>query len=96
MAKAVTLGDIVNYQPPVDQGPEAHAALVIAVRDDDRADLRIFNGYCLGSTDAQNVAQSDEADPGKYFYPPGPAPGKSSPKAVREHEHAGKEHPHNG
>lgn len=64
-----TLGEIVNYQPKIDVGTEPLAALVIAVHEDETVDLRIAGGYCLGWTDAQNVAASDDGAAGTFFSP---------------------------
>lgn len=74
-----TLGEIVNYQPKIDVGTEPLAALVIAVHEDGTADLRIAGGYCLGWTDAQNVAASDDGAAGTFF-----TPGSTQPASRRK------------
>jgi hypothetical protein len=62
------LGDTVMFVPA--SGDSAKAALVIGTKGD-AADLRIFNGYCDGTTDVTGVSQSDDGTPGTFFYPRG-------------------------
>jgi hypothetical protein len=71
MSKLVFLGDIVNYQPPQSFGGPALAGIVTQVYDDGTADLRLFGAYCAGTTDVSRAAQSDDAQPGTFFYPKG-------------------------
>jgi hypothetical protein len=62
-------GDTVMFVPV--SGDSAKAALVIGTKGDGTADLRIFNGYCDGTTDAAGVPQSEGGVPGSFFYPRG-------------------------
>jgi hypothetical protein len=63
------LGDTVNYNPSLTE--PVRAAVVIEVHSDGTVDLRVWGGYCQGSTDLEKVAQSDWGDPGTFFYPKG-------------------------
>jgi hypothetical protein len=64
MPTTFSLGDLVQYQSP-EPGASALAALVITVHENGKADLRVFNGYTLGTMDVQNVEFSDSVEPGK-------------------------------
>jgi hypothetical protein len=74
---AVTLGQIVQFQPR-DPSEPARAALVTNVHEDGTADLTIFNGYTLGTTDATKVDFSASAAYGKA------SPLGATPEAAEE------------
>jgi hypothetical protein len=64
MPTTLSLGDMVEY---LSADPKATplAALVIAVHEDGKADLKVFNGYALGTMDVQNVEFSETVEPSK-------------------------------
>lgn len=95
-APSVTLGQLVQYQSQ--QEPSPLVALVIATHDDGTSDLRVFNGYCQGTTDYKNVVFSDDAEAGKVSKlgakPKVPAPAPPPTHQAQPHEHDKGEHKH--
>lgn len=72
----------MQYQPGDAIGGGPVAALVITVHDDPAtptADLRVFPGYCQGTTDLQKATYSADGQPGT-FSPKGTVPAAAKEK----------------
>ena len=61
----------MNYRQPAAFGAAIAPGIVIHVYPDESVDLRVSNGYTLGSGDVPHVKLTGDGEPGTFFYPKG-------------------------